>query len=132
MENKDIEFRIDYKNSFIYSNEKGVWLILVALLSNLSDQPHEVRYEFLPSGELCEKIITPAPKIPKGGKNFPLPPKTVEATKASDTFFLYPKESRKDTLIVTKLNENEEWRLVITKDVSVLIDNNQLFMKQNL
>ncbi len=132
MENKDIEFRIDYRNSFIYSNEKGVWLVLVVLLSNLSDQPHEVRYEFLPSGELYEKIITPAPVIPKNGKIFPLPPKTVEATKTSDTFFLNPKESRKDTLIVTKLNEKEEWHLVITKDVSVHIDKNLLFVKQNL
>ena len=121
----NIRIRIDYKNSFLYENEKGTWLILVSLLSNLSDQPHEVRYEFLPSGELCERIVTPAPKVPKDRKSFPLPPKTVEATMVSDMFFLNPKESRKDILIVNKLHKEDEWRLVITEDVSIIIDKSQ-------
>lgn len=50
----------------------------------------------------------------------------------SDIFFLSPKESRKDTLIVNKLHKEEEWRLVITEDVSVIIDKSQLRVKQNL
>lgn len=128
----NVSISFDYKSSFLYENEKGTWLVLVSLLSNLSDQPQEVRYEFLPSGELCEKIITPAPEVPKDRESFPLPPNTVEATMDSDIFFLSPKESRKDTLIVNKLHKEEEWRLVITEDVSVIIDKSQLRVKQNL
>lgn len=128
---KDIEIEIDYKKSFMYQNEKGKWLVLKVEAINKTDQLKTTGYAFF-GGELCENITMPAPIVPKGKHILPLSPETVTATFVDEPFQMEPKEEREDTLVVTNLEEQNDWHIGIGENTWKLVDKMKLQIKTKL
>ena len=122
---KDIEIKIDYKESFMYQNEKGKWLVLKVEAINKTDQAQTAGYAFI-GGKLCENIKMPAPKVQKGKHIFPLSPKTVTATFVDKPFQMEPKEEREDTLVITNLDEDRDWHVGIGENTWELVKKEDL------
>jgi hypothetical protein len=57
-----IDININYEHSFLFQNEKGLWLVLNVTAINMTDEPQLTGYAFF-EGKLCENIKMPAPKI---------------------------------------------------------------------
>lgn len=123
-----IEIEINYSKSFFYQNEKGLWLVLDVISTNMTDETQLTGYAFF-EGKLCPCIVTSAPN--KGKLKWPLPPKTVNATVADKPFLMKPKDIRKDTLVVTNLEEDRDWHVGIG-DKAVLVDKTRLQKKAKL
>ena len=125
-----IEISIDYANSFLFQNEKGLWLVLKVAAINMTDEPQLTGYAFF-EGKLCKNIIKPTPKIQKGTDVYPQSLKTIIATAYDELFLMAPKEEREDTLVVTNLEENIDWHVGIG-DIGVLVDKTKLQIKTKL
>jgi len=123
-----IDISINYEHSFLFQNEKGLWLVLNVTAINMTDENQLTGYAFF-EGKLCPYIVTSAPI--KGKLEWPLPPKTVNATVADELFLMEPKEKREDTLVVTNLEENRDWHVGIG-DIGVQVDRKKLSIKTEL
>ncbi|MBO7615731.1 MAG: hypothetical protein J6T22_00860 [Bacteroidales bacterium] len=123
-----IEIEINYDKSYLYRNEKGLWLVLDVIAVNMTDESQFTGYAAF-FGKLCPYIITPAPQ--KGKLKWPLPPKTVNATITDGQFQMAPHEDRNDTLVVSNLDEKVNWYVGIG-DKAVLVDKTQLHEKTKL
>ena len=127
---KDFEIVIDHKESFMYRNEKGKWLVLKVEAINKTEQPQTTGYVFSP-GNFCENIKMPAPKVQKGKHILPLSPKTITATFVDEPFQMEPREKREDTLVVTNLEEDRDWHVGIG-DTGTLVEKEKLQYKTKL
>ena len=115
----------------MYQNEKGKWLVLKIEAINNTDQLKTTGYTFF-GGELCENIKMPAPIVPKGKHILPLSPETVTATFVDEPFQMEPKEEREDTLVVTNLEEQNDWHIGIGENTWKLVDKMKLQIKTKL
>ena len=125
-----IEISIDYANSFLFQNEKGLWLILNVTSINMTAEPQLTGYAFF-EGMLCKNIIKPTPKIQKGTGFYPQSLKTITATADDELFLMAPNEEREDILVVTNLEENRDWHVGIG-DIGILVDKSKLHYKTKI
>lgn len=123
-----IKIEINYDKSFLYQNEKGLWLVLDVIAVNMTDESQFTGYAAF-FGKLCPYIITPTPE--KGKLKWPLPPKTVNATVTNGQFQMTPREERNDTLVITNLEERDDWHVGVG-DITVIVDKTRLEHKAKL
>lgn len=120
-----IKIEINYDKSFLYQNEKDLWLVLNVDIVNTTNQVLKTEYTVL-LGKPGPKSVMLDLKIEKEEQLSSLS-NLVEATVVDKPFLkICPDEKRNDILIVTNLDENKDWHVGIGGGGYILIDKAQL------